>query len=587
MTAASPHTATVSSSSLDVASGSGAALSARIRARLAASTRAGNPGLLRAQLALGVAWTADWAFTVVLGVVAFRDGGAAAVGVVGFLRMAPSALLVPVGAAFADRFRRDRVLVWSCFVRAAATAALAVVLAAGGPTRAVYALAVVATAALSVFRPAHQALLPGLCKTPLELTNANVVRGFVESLSTLIGPLAAALLLQFGSPPVVFGFAAALSLVSGALLLGLSYEAPPRGPAEPLRRIAVETLDGFRAIRRAPSAALLIGIGLAQTLTNGFLNVFMVVVAIELLHMGASGVGVLTAAMGIGALAGSLGASRLATGRRLAVIQGIGVALWGIPLTLSGALPYAPAVLALMCVIGVGNALGNIGICTLVPRLVPEELLARVFGAVESMIAMTVAVGALATPVAIELLGLRGALIALGLVSPAAAALVWRRLRAIDASIARQDAAIEVLTRVDMLRPLPMPAIDAIAVSIDEVTVAPGHAVFHQGDSGDGFHVIEHGEVDVIRDGRLLCTMGPGDGFGEIALLHDRLRTATVRARTPLRLLSLNGRNFVSAINGYESSAREATRLVKARLDGIESRVGRPHVAGAVPTVGR
>src|SRR5262245_44889336 len=168
MTTASPQLATVGSC---------------IRTHLAASTRpfalmARNPSLLRAQLSFGVAWTADWAFTVVLGVVAFRDGGAAAVGLIGFLRMAPSAVLVPVGTAFADRFRRDRVLLWSCFVRAAATAAVAFVLAAGGPMVFVYALAVVATGALSVFRPAHQALLPGLCRTPLELTNANVVRGF-------------------------------------------------------------------------------------------------------------------------------------------------------------------------------------------------------------------------------------------------------------------------------------------------------------------------------------------------------------------------------------------------------------------------
>jgi MFS family permease len=536
-----------------------------------------NPSLLRAQLAFGVAWTADWAFTVVLGVVAFRDGGATAVGVVGFLRMAPSAFLVPVGTAFADRFRRDRVLLWSCLVRTLATAAVAFTLAAGGPTRVVYALAVVATGALSVFRPAHQALLPGLCRTPLELTKANVVRGFIESLSTLIGPLAAALLLAFSSAPVVFGLAAALSLVSGALLLGLSYEAPPRGATEPLRRIAVETVDGFRAIGRG--AGLLVAVGLAQTLTNGFLNVFMVVVAIQLIHIGASGVGVLTAAMGIGALAGSLATSRLVTRRRLAVIQGIGVALWGIALTLSGALPYAPAVLVLMGVIGVGNTLGNIGMCTVVPRLVPEELLGRVFGAIESMIVVTLAVGALVTPLAIDLLGLRGALVVLGLVSPVAAALSWRRLRAIDASIAHQDEAIDVLNKVEMLRPLPMPAIDALALSVAEVTLVPGQAVFHQDDPGDGFHVIEHGEVDVIRDGRVIRTMGPGNGFGEIALLQDRLRTATVRARTPLRLLSLDRLNFVKAIDGYESSAREAANLVRARLDSFESRIGRPLVA--------
>jgi MFS family permease len=530
-----------------------------------------NPGLLRAQLAFGVAWTADWAFTVVLGVVAFQNGGATAVGVVAFVRMAPAALLVPIGAAFADRFRRDRVLLCSCLVRAVATAAVAFMLVAGGPTLGVYALAVVATAAFTVFRPAHLALLPGLCRTPLELTNANVVRGMVESLSTLVGPLAAALLLGVGSAPAVFGLAAAMSLVSGALLLGLSYEAPPRGPLEPLRRVAVEAVGGFRAIARHRSVGVLIGLGLAQTLTSGFLNVFLVVVAIELLDLGASGVGVLTAAVGIGAVAGSLGASMLVTGRRLAVVQGIGVALWGIPLALSGAFPYAPAVLALMCVIGVGNALVSIGICTLVPRLVPEELLARVFGAFESLIAVTVAVGALATPLVIDLLGIRGALAVLGLVSPAAAVLAWRRLRAIDASIARQDEAVEVLNSVAMFRPLPMPAIDALALGVDHVTFEPGQAVFHQGDPFDRFHVIDHGEVDVIGDGRLIRTMGPGDGFGEIALLQDRLRTTTVLARTPLRLLSLDRPHFMSAVTGYESSAHEAATLVEARLEAFDS----------------
>jgi hypothetical protein len=274
----------------------------------------------------------------------------------------------------------------------------------------------------------------------------------------------------------------------------------------------------------------------------------------------------------------------MVTRRRLAVIQGIGVALWGIALTLTGALPYAPAAPVLMGVIGVGNTLGNIGICTVVPRLVPEELLGRVFGAIESMVVVTLAVGALVTPVAIDLLGVRGALVVLGLVSPVAAALAWGRLRAIDASIAQQDEAIDVLNKVEILRPLPMPAIDALALSVAEITLVPGEAVFHQDDPCDGFHVIEQGEVEVIGDGRVIRTMGPGDGFGEIAVLQDRLRTATVRARTPLRLLSLDRLSFVKAVDGYESSAREAASLVMARLDSFES--GRRGVGDPAPAVG-
>jgi MFS family permease len=553
------------------------AMFARMWERFAESSRAfaataRNRSLLRAQLAFGGAWTAEWAFTVAIGVVAFRDGGAEAVGLVAFVRMVPSAVLAPFGTALADRFPRDLVLVWSCLIRAAATAVAAAVLAASGPNVSVYVLAVIATAAFTVFRPTHSALLPGLCMTPLELTRANVVRGLLDSLSTLVGPLVAALLLSFGSSAAVFGTTAALSLVSGALLLGLSYEAAPRGALQPLRRIAHETLEGFRALARYRDAGVLIGLALAQTLTRGFLNVFIVVLALDLLGMGAPGVGVLTAAVGAGAVASSLGASVFVSGRRLAVLEGIGVALWGLPLTLSGAFPYESAVLGLMCVIGVGNALVDIGLYTLPARLVPEDLLARLFGAKESLTALSVALGSLVTPFAIDLLGIRGGLGALGLVAPALAALTWRRLHAIDASIAHRDDEIEVLNGVGMFRPLPMPAIDNLALHVEHAQFCPGEEVFHQGDHGDRFYVIEDGEADVVGDGRLIRTIGAGDSFGEIALLHDTLRTTTVRARRTLRVYTLDRRHFLSAVNGYESSAREADTLVLGRLGTFDPR---------------
>ena len=548
-----------------------------MRKRLAASARAfsataRNPSLLRAQLAFGATWTAEWAFTVAIAVVAFRDGGAAAVGLVAFVRMAPAAVLAPFGTTLADRFPRDRVLVWSCLIRAAATAAAAAVLAAGGPNVAVYVLAVIATAAFTMFRPAHSALLPALCRTPLELTSANLVRGLIDSLSTLLGPLAAALLLELGSPAAVFTTTAALSLGSGTLLLRLSYESPPRGQPQPLRRIVHETVEGFRALARYRDAGLLIGLAVAQTLTRGFLNVFLVVVAIDLLGMGAPGVGVLTAAVGAGAVASSLGASMFVSGRRLAILEGIGVMLWGLPLTLSGAFPHELAVLGLMFVIGVGNALVDIGLYTLPARLVPEELHARVFGAKESLMALSVGLGSLVTPVAIALLGIRGALAVLGLVAPALVALAWRRLQTIDASIAHRDKEVDVLNKVGMFRPLPMPAIDHLALHVEHAHFTAGEDVFHQGDHGDRFYVIEAGEADVIGDGRLIRTMHSGDGFGEIALLHDTLRTTTVRARTPLRLYTLDRRHFLSAVSGYGSSAREADTLMLDRLGSFDPR---------------
>jgi MFS family permease len=552
-----------------------------VRRRLAASARAlsataRRPDLLRAQLSFAATWTGEAAFTTAIGVVAFHDGGAAAVGVVVFARLAPTALFTPFGAAFADRFPRDRVLVVSALVRAVASVGIATVLVAGGSHLAVYGLAVISTVAFRLFRPTHSALLPGLCSTPFELSTANVVRGMLDSVSTLLGPLAAALLLYLASPNAVFATSAALSLTSGALLLRLSYEAPPRKRPEPLRRIARETIEGFQALTRYRDAGLLIGLSLAQSLTQGFLTVFMVVLAFDELGMGAPGVGLLNAAVGAGCVAGSFGASMFVTGRRLAVLEGVGVLLCGVALSLSGALPLAPVALGMMCVAGIGNSLLDIGLHTLPARLVPEELLARVFGVKGSLTALAGAAGAFITPFAIDLLGIQAAMFALGLIAPALTALVWWRLRTIDAMIEQRDAEIAVLNHVPMFRPLPMPAIDGMALHVGEVQFEPGQVICRQGDDADRFYLIEDGAAEVIGDGRLIRTLDSGDGFGEIALLGDTSRTATVRARTTLRLYAVDGRHFSSTISGYASSRREADALVVDRLSAFRPRGGSP-----------
>jgi CRP-like cAMP-binding protein len=237
-------------------------------------------------------------------------------------------------------------------------------------------------------------------------------------------------------------------------------------------------------------------------------------------------------------------------------------------------------VLALMCVIGIGNALVDVGVFTLPARLVPEELLARVFGSFESLVALTVALGSLDTPLVIELVGVRGALVALGLVAPAASLLAWRRLRAIDASVSRRDDEIEVLKRVGMLRPLPMPAIENLAMHVGHSELAAGQDVFRQGEEGDSFYVIKQGEVEVIGDGRQVRTMGPGDGFGEIALMHATRRTATVRARTPLVLYTLERRHFVPAVGGYASSTREVDSTMADRLRRFSPRAAGESLRG-------
>jgi MFS family permease len=298
-----------------------------------------NSNLRRAQLSFLGAWTAEWAFTVALGIVAYRDGGATAVGLVGLLRMVPSAVVAPLATPLADRGRRERVLVLVSTIRGIATGAAALVVALQGPLPIVYVLAALSTIAATLYRPAHSALLPSLCHTGHELASANVVRGFLDSVATLAGPLLAAVLLEFTDVAVVFAVASGASLAAAALLLGLRYDAPPRPAAPQGVHLVADIAEGVRTIVRNRDLALFIGLGISQTLTRGALTVFTVVVALDLLQTGEPGVGTLTAAVGAGAVIGSLTASLLVGSRRLAQWFGIGVALWGLPIALIPVFP--------------------------------------------------------------------------------------------------------------------------------------------------------------------------------------------------------------------------------------------------------
>lgn len=540
------------------------------QAAAAFSSNARNPNLRRAQLSFLGAWTAEWAFTVALGIVAYRDGGAIALGLVGLLRMVPSAILAPLLSPIADRGRRERVLILVSIVRGVATAAAAVVVAVAGPPVVVYALAVLSTIAATLYRPAHSALLPSLCRTGYELASANMVRGLLDSAATLVGPLLAAVLLQFTGVDVVFAVAAAASFWAAALLMRLRYEAPPRPPAPRRSNLAKEAADGVRAVAQNRDLTLILGLAAAQALTRGALTVLSVVVAIELLGTGEPGVGALMTAVGVGAVLGSLAASLLVGTGRLGAWFAVGVGLWGLPLTLIGLVPQESAALGLLAFVGVGNALIDLAGFTLIGRMAPDEVLARVFGVLESIVTVFIGIGAIVASSMVEWFGVQAALVAIGLVCPILAVASWWRLRALDRSVDVLDVEIGLLQRVPMFRTLPLPAVEQLARGLEPVTVAADHVVFTQGDIGDRYYLIESGEADVVGDGRVVATLGPGEGFGEIALLRRTRRTATVVARSELRLRALGSDRFIPVVLGYTPSAREAATVVDVMLDRYE-----------------
>ena len=537
-------------------------------------SNARNRDLRRAQLSFLGAWTAEWAFTVGLGIVAYRDGGATAVGLVGLLRMAPSALVAPLLSPLADKGRRERVLILVSLLRGLFTGAAAVVVGAGGPTQIVYALAVLSTIAATLYRPAHSALLPSLCHSGYELASANVVRGLLDAAATLLGPLLAALLLQLAGVTVVFAVAAGASLWAAVLLLRLDYDAPPRPSAPRESNLTRSAVEGIRVVSGSRDLALIMVLAAAQSFTRGALTVLTVVVAIELLGTGESGVGILTAAIGAGAVVGALGSSLLVGTRRLGAWFAVGVALWGVPVTLIGLVPQQAAALFLLACVGVGNSLIDLAGFTLLARLAADEVLARVFGVLESVVALSIGVGALVASLVVDGAGVRTALVTVGLLCPLLALVSWRRLRGMDRSIGVRDDDIDLLHQVPMLNVLPLPAIEQLARGLEPLDVAMGDVVFHQGDVGDHYFVIESGEADVVGDGQLVAVLGPGTGFGEVALLRRVRRTATVRATSALRLRTLRSDRFLPVVLGYTPSSREAGMVVDSMLDRFTPREG-------------
>jgi predicted MFS family arabinose efflux permease len=474
------------------------------------ASNARNADLRRAQLSFLGAWTAEWAFTVGLGIVAYRDGGATAVGLVGLLRMAPSAVLAPLLSPLADKGRREHVLVLVSVLRGVVTGAAAVVVGVDGPAQIVYALAVVSTIAATLYRPAHSALLPSLCHTGYELASANVVRGLLDAAATLVGPLLAALLLQFTGVSVVFAVASGASVWAAGLMLRLDYDAPPRPSAPREANLVGSAIEGIRVVSRSRELALIMGLAVAQSVTRGALTVLTVVLAIELLGTGEPGVGILNAAIGAGAVFGSLAASLLVGTRRLGAWFAVGVALWGTPVMLIGVFPQQVAAFSLLACVGVGNSLVDLGGFTLLARLAADEVLARVFGVLESLVTLSVGVGAIVASLVVDGAGVRPALVIVGLLCPILAVASWRWLWRMDKSIGVRDHDIDMLKTVAMLNVLPLPAIEQLARGLEPIDVPAGHAVFHQGDVGDLYFVIESGRGDRGRAGRGHARSGGG-----------------------------------------------------------------------------
>jgi hypothetical protein len=307
-----------------------------------------------------------------------------------------------------------------------------------------------------------------------------------------------------------------------------------------------------------------------QSMVRGLLLTLIVVGSIEMLGMGDSGVGLLTAAIGIGGLTGALGALGMKGGRGLGRVFVFALAAWGFPLVLIGAIPAQVVAVAALFAVGTANAVLDVSGFTLLQRGVHDEDRVTVFAASESLWASGVLVGSLLAPLLIVAFGPRGAFLAAGAVLPLLAVFTWRPIT--RGSRVREDAQAQLalLRRNPLFTPLPLTALDRLAEHLSPMSFMPGDHVMREGDPGDHYFLIDQGEVDVSAGGRYLRTCGPGDGVGEIALLRRVPRTATVVAKTPVSGYAIDASTFLASISG-PAAAAAAEAVASSRLKDLQT----------------
>ncbi|MGH3008371.1 MAG: MFS transporter [Gaiellaceae bacterium] len=505
-----------------------------------------------------------WAYAVALPVFAYHAGGARAVGLLFFARYVLAALAAPWLGVVADRWSRQRLMLTADVIRAGIFAGMTAVASVHGSPWAVYVLAVTSTIVSGSFPPAQAALLPTLVTTPEELTAANLVGNTIASLGMFAGPAIAGILLAVSGPTAVFALNGGLFLWSAAFVLQVERDERPERTER--THFLAELATGFTTVLQRRALRVVVGLTAAETLVVGTLEVLLVVLALRLLHSGNAGVGWLNTALGIGSFVGAAAVAVLAARRRLAGGFAIGLILTGAPFAALAALGTLPPALLLLGAVGAGSIIVEVSGTTLLQRSADNEVLGRVFAVLQSLIMGSLALGSIIAPGLVSWLGPRGALIAAGAFLPALLVPLWPSLLRIDAAGEVATEPLALLRGVEIFAPLPEQLLERLAASATTVDAAPGREVATRGETGHYFYVIASGGAAVELEDGATRELGPGDYFGEIALLRDVPRTATVRAVGETRLYAIAREEFLAAVTGHGPALAAAEAVMAGRL---------------------
>jgi len=530
-----------------------------LRNKIAAAALAcRNENVRRVELAWGAAITAEWASFVALGVFAFNVGGTSAVGLAGLVRLLPAAIIAPSAASLGDRFRREHLLLAAALLGTVALAGSAVGAWAGSESG-VFAGAALFGVSSTLIRPTLQALLPSLTRTPEELIASNAATSTVESIGTLVGPLVAGVLVEVMTVGATFAVSAGVMLVGVAFLLRVHAEGPATGRAASVESPAL----AWRTVAQHPGAPVVVVLMVAQAFVRGCLNVLIVVAAFDLLDGSGGTVGLLTAAIGAGGVIGAIVSSTY-HGGRLARVFALSLIGWGVPIVLMAPSSELVGALVLLAIIGASNSVEDVSGFTLLQRAIRDDALSGVLGLIWGAAMGALALGSIATPVLVRELGAQSAFVLVGVLLPVLTLAGFQRMRALDALVAptRQQTLVD---EVPMFAPLSLAGKERLAAKLFPLDVPAGEIVIRTGDVGDRFYIVDSGTVRIgLDEGEK--ESGPGDYFGEIALLHDVPRTATVTAATATRLYALERADFLAAVTGHALAEAAAHEVVDARL---------------------
>ena len=520
-----------------------------------------NPDLRRvlaAYFLFNVAELATWIGLLVWG---YEVGGVSGAGAIAVVQLVPGALLAAPCAALLGRLSRGRALVLGYVAQCVGYLAVGLALVAGAPVVVVGIAAAASNVTLTFTRPTHHALLPEISRTTGDLTAGNAASGSLQALATFLGPLASGLVLAaWGAGGVLLTMAGCAALC--VLLVARLATASP-GRAVVRRGSGARAGEDLRAVLRNPAARLMSLLIAAEYALVGALDILLVVLALDVLGMSEAGPGILNSALGVGGIAGAALTFTLIGRTRLAGPLVAGALTAGLAFAAAGQAGTATVALLLVAVCGAGRLYYDVASRTFVQRLLPDHLLTAMFGIQEAVTMTGLALGTLAAPALVALIGVQGAFVAVGILLPLAAAAAYVPLRRLDADSAVPADVLALLIRVPILAVLAPRIVERMARDAVPREVAAGEAVVRQGDVGTLFYCLASGRVAVDIDGVEIRDLGPGDWFGEIALLRDVPRTASVTALTDVSLWTVDRDSFLASVTAVRRSVEVAETRIR------------------------